>query len=53
LIAARLPKEVRLIRAWSSHPLMMVQELDETFQAAMMIGYHSRAASGGSRWRIP
>ena len=48
IIAAKLPSEVRLIRGWSSHPFGMVQELDETFQAAMMIGYHSRAASGSS-----
>jgi D-amino peptidase len=48
IIAAKLPAEVRLIRGWSSHPFGMVQELDETFQAAMMIGYHSRAASGTS-----
>lgn len=48
LVPARLPTEVRLIRGWSSHPFMMVQGLDETFQAVMMIGYHSRAASGTS-----
>ncbi len=48
IIAAKLPQEVRLIRGWSSHPFAMVQELDETFQAAMMIGYHSRAAGGTS-----
>ena len=48
IIPAKLPQEVRLIRGWSSHPFAMVQELDETFQAAMMIGYHSRAAGGTS-----
>src|SRR5512136_2420739 len=48
IIAAKLPQEVRLSRGWSSHPFAMVQELDETFQAVMMIGYHSRAAGGTS-----
>ena len=45
LIASRLPRAARLIRGWSRHPLMMMQELDETFDAALLIGYHSRAAS--------
>lgn len=48
IIASRLPREARLIRGWSSHPLMMVQELDSTFQAVVMIGYHSRAGAGSS-----
>lgn len=48
LIAARLPREARLIRGWGMSPLMMLQELDETFQAVLMIGYHSRAGSGAS-----
>jgi len=48
IIAARLPHEVNLIRGWSEHPFSMVQELDETFDAALMIGYHSRAGSGGN-----
>ena len=45
IIASKLPQEARLVRGWAPHPLMMLQELDETFQAAMFIGYHSRAAS--------
>jgi len=48
LIAAELPQESKLIRGWSEHPFSMVQELDETFDAAMMIGYHSRAGSDGN-----
>ncbi len=48
LIAAKLPREARLIRGWAPDPLMMMQGLDETFQAAAMIGYHSRARSNGS-----
>lgn len=46
IIAAKLPKEVRLIRGWTGHPLAMVQELDKTFAAVMMVGYHSRAGAG-------
>jgi D-amino peptidase len=48
LIAAKLPQEVRLIRGWAPNPLMMMQELDESFQAAALIGYHSRAGSNTS-----
>ncbi|MCJ7435686.1 MAG: M55 family metallopeptidase [Anaerolineales bacterium] len=43
IIASKLPREARLIRGWAPHPFMMMQELDKTFQAAAMIGYHSRA----------
>jgi D-amino peptidase len=45
LIAAKLPELVKLIRGWSGHPYGMVQEIDETFDALFMIGYHSRAGS--------
>jgi len=48
LMPCRLPQEVRLIRGWSGHPFMMLQELDNTFQAVALIGYHSRAGSGTS-----
>lgn len=48
LLPDKLPREVRLVRGWSGHPLSMVQELDETFQALVLIGYHSRAGSSGS-----
>jgi len=46
--AAELPQEVKLVRAWSGHPFCMVQELDNTFDAAIMIGYHSRAGSNSN-----
>ena len=42
-----LPDAVQLIRGWSGHPLSMIQELDDSYTALMMIGYHSRAGSGG------
>ncbi len=48
IIPSKLPREVRLVREWSGHPFSMMQELDETFQAVLMIGYHSRAGSSAS-----
>jgi D-amino peptidase len=45
LIVAMLPEHVRLIRDWSGHPFGMVQEVDESFSAIMMIGYHAAAGS--------
>jgi D-amino peptidase len=48
LIASELPAPTRLIRGWSGHPLMMVQDLDESYAAAAFIGYHSRAGAGGN-----
>lgn len=48
IIPAKLPREVQLVRAWSGHPFAMMQELDATFHAGLVIGYHSRAGSNGS-----
>jgi len=48
IMASRLPPEVRLLRGWSGHPYLMMDGLDESFQAVMMIGYHSRAGSSTS-----
>jgi D-amino peptidase len=45
LIVSKLPEHVRLVRSWSGHPLCMVQELDRSFDAVMMIGYHAAAGS--------
>ena len=45
IITSRLPEEAKIIRGWSGHPFCMLQELDETFYAAMLVGYHSRAGS--------
>ena len=44
----RLPTEAVLIRGWSAHPLGMLQELDKTFAAVGMVGYHSPASSSGN-----
>src|SRR5512142_1232397 len=41
IIAGRLPREARLLRGWSGHPYLMMDQLDKTFQACLMIGYHS------------
>jgi D-amino peptidase len=48
LIASKLPHEVRLIRGWTLDPYSMMAGLDETFHAALMTGYHSRAGSDAS-----
>ena len=58
IIAAQLPPETRLNRGWSGHPYFMMDRLDSTFQAVVMIGYHSRAGSGASplahvKWTSP
>jgi len=48
MMPCRLPQEARLIRGWSGHPFLTLQELDKTFSAVALIGYHSRAGSGTS-----
>jgi len=48
LIAARLPQQARLIRGWSMHPFTMLQELDSSFDALALVGYHTRAAGAGN-----
>ena len=48
ILQERLPTEAVLIRGWSAHPLGMLQELDETFAAVGMVGYHSPASSSGN-----
>lgn len=48
LVHAKLPHQVRLVRGWSGHPYSMMQEINDSFDAAMAIGYHSHAGSNGS-----
>ncbi len=48
IIHKYLPKEIKLIRGWSNHPYSMVEGIDETYDAAIMIGYHAGAHSNGS-----
>jgi len=46
LLPGRLPVPTQLIRGWSGHPYSMVQELDASFNALALVGYHSPAGSG-------
>ena len=48
ILAENLPSNVKLIRGWSGHPYLMVQDLDDSFDALLMIGYHSMAGQGGN-----
>jgi D-amino peptidase len=43
-----LPHNSKVIRGWSRHPFCMMQELDETFDGAIMIGYHSAGSLSGN-----
>ena len=45
IIPDALPHNVRLIRGWSGHPYKMMQEIDDTFDAALFIGYHAAAGA--------
>jgi len=40
LLIERLPKNVTVVRSWP-RPLMMMQGIDSSFDAAIFIGYHS------------
>ena len=44
----QLPECATLIRNWSGHPLSMAYGCDETFDAAMFVGYHSAAGRNGN-----
>lgn len=48
ILAARLPACAKLIRGWSGHPFCMIQELDESFDAVLFTGYHSKAGDEGN-----
>jgi D-amino peptidase len=48
LITTLLPADVTLIREWSGHPYSMIQELDESFSALVMIGFHASVGSEGN-----
>lgn len=43
-----LPHCARVLRGWTGHPFSMMAELDQTFSASVMIGYHARAGSSGN-----
>jgi D-amino peptidase len=44
LLIEKLPKNVTLVRSWP-RPLMMMQGIDETFDGAIFIGYHTSTAN--------
>lgn len=44
LLIERLPKDVTLVRSWP-RPLMMMEGIDQTFDAAIFIGYHSSTSN--------
>lgn len=44
----KLPRCAKLSRGWTSTPDSMVAGIDETFDAAIFIGYHSAAGTDGS-----
>ena len=44
ILAERLPEPARLIRGWSGHPYGMVQELDQSFDAVVFVGWHGPAS---------
>ena len=48
ILPERLPEPARLIRGWSGDPLCMVQDIDGSFDALAMVGYHSAAGAGGN-----
>lgn len=43
-----LPREAKILRGWTGHPFSMMAELDQTFAASLMVGYHARAGSAGN-----
>jgi D-amino peptidase len=40
LLIERLPDDVTIVRSWP-RPLMMMEGIDETFDAAILLGYHA------------
>lgn len=48
LLLRELPEQVCVLRGWSNHPLGMMDGIDESCDAALMIGYHSGSGSDAS-----
>ena len=44
----QLPECVEVIRGWSGHPFSMAYGVDDSFDAAMFVGYHSPAGTNGN-----
>ena len=45
---AQLPECAEVIRGWSGHYLSMADGVDESFDAAMFVGYHAAAGRNGN-----
>ena len=43
-----LPENVKMVRGWSDDPICMLQELDTSFDACILIGHHAPSGSSGS-----
>ena len=48
IIPSMLPDRARVIRSWGPDPFCMLQELDQSFRAVLMIGYHSGAGANAN-----
>lgn len=48
LLLDKLPVDVKVIRGWEQSPCDMMAGLDETFDGAIFIGYHSPSRSAGN-----
>jgi len=46
LLLDMLPQDIQLVRSWP-RPLGMMQGIDESFDAALFIGYHASAGNAG------
>lgn len=44
LLLEQLPSDIQLVRSWP-RPLMMMEGIDETFDAALFIGYHASTSN--------
>lgn len=43
-----LPEGVRLLRGWMGSPLSMIDDIDETYDALLFVGYHQGAGLSGN-----
>ena len=44
----QMPEYVQLIRGWTFEPRCMVEDIDESFDAAVYVGYHNAAGQEGN-----
>lgn len=43
-----MPEYVKLIRGWAYDPTLMVEGIDDSFDAALFVGYHNAAGNEGN-----